>query len=89
MIAPVPAPAARTSGGSLLSGLQPQPPDGLLALIGMYARDPRRDKIDVACGCVGDFGVAAACGLTPLVSGMPVERLPEVIEYHRTIAELP
>jgi hypothetical protein len=58
----------------------------------LYADDGvarSREKLDVACGCVGDFGIAAACGLNPFVSGMPVERLPEVIEYHRAIAQLP
>lgn len=47
-----------------------------------------REKLDVACGCVGNFGVAAACGLNPFVSGIPAERLPETIAYHRRIAEL-
>ncbi len=47
-----------------------------------------RQKLDVAQHCVGDFGVAAACGLNPFVSGLPAERLPETIEYHRRIAEL-
>jgi hypothetical protein len=43
-------------------------------------------KLQVARECVGEFGIAAACGLNPFVSGMPVERLPEIIEFHRRIA---
>jgi aromatic-amino-acid transaminase len=39
---------------TLLSALQPQAPDGLLALIGMHARDPRADKIDVGVGVYRD-----------------------------------
>lgn len=34
----------------LFDRLEPQPPDPLLALIGLYAADPRPDKIDVGVG---------------------------------------
>lgn len=47
-----------------------------------------RAKMRVASACVGNFGVAAACGLNPFVSGMPVERLAETIHYHRLAAEI-
>lgn len=47
-----------------------------------------RRKLEIARDCVGDFGVAAACGLNPFVSGLPAERLPEVLEYHRAVADL-
>jgi hypothetical protein len=51
--------------------------------------DRTKEKLKVAQSCVGAFGVAAACGLNPFVSGIPAERLPEILEYHRMIAELP
>lgn len=47
-----------------------------------------QQKLAVAQSCVGEFGIAAACGLNPFVSGLPAERLPETIEYHRRIAAL-
>lgn len=45
-------------------------------------------KLAIAEECVGKFGIAAACGLNPFVSGLPAGRLPEVLEYHRRSAEL-
>ena len=50
--------------------------------------DVTRGRLEIAHSCVGSFGIGAACGLNPFVSGIPVERLPEVIDYHRRIAEL-
>jgi hypothetical protein len=47
-----------------------------------------RRKLQIAEQCVGPVGIGAACGLNPFVSGIPAERLPEVIDYHRRIAEL-
>ena len=47
-----------------------------------------RQKLEIAHECVGNFGVAAACGLNPFVSGIPAERLPETIDYHRAVAQL-
>ena len=38
----------------LFDGLKPQAPDALLALIGMYAADPRADKIDLGVGVYRD-----------------------------------
>ena len=35
-----------------------------------------------------EFGIGAACGLNPFVSGLPAERLHDVLAYHRTIADL-
>jgi hypothetical protein len=68
----------RDAGTELYLGLL-YPDDGI---------ERTRQKLEVACGCVGEFGVAAACGLNPFVSGMPVERLPETLDYHRKIGEL-
>jgi hypothetical protein len=45
-------------------------------------------KMAAARKFVKDFGVGAACGLNPFVSGLPAERLVETLAYHRTIAEL-
>lgn len=38
----------------LFDGLKPQAPDALLALIGMFAADPRGDKIDLGVGVYKD-----------------------------------
>jgi aromatic-amino-acid transaminase len=48
---------------SLCERLQPQAPDGLLALIGLHGQDPRSSKIDVG---VGVFRNAA--GATPVLA---------------------
>lgn len=45
-------------------------------------------KIDSARSVAGDFGVGAACGLNPFVSGLPAERIEDVLAYHRHIADL-
>jgi len=45
-------------------------------------------KIRTANQFVDGFGIGAACGLNPFVSGLPAERLVDVLTYHRTIAEL-
>ena len=49
---------------SLWAGLERQPPDSLLALIGLYAADPRSEKIDLGVGVYrtgqGDTPVFAA-----------------------------
>ncbi len=34
--------------------LQPQPDDPLLALIGLYRKDPRADKVDLGVGVYRD-----------------------------------
>jgi aromatic-amino-acid transaminase len=56
--------AARHGAVEMLENLAPQPPDALLALIGMYAADPRPDKIDLGVGVYrtgqGDTPVFAA-----------------------------
>jgi aromatic-amino-acid transaminase len=46
----------------LLDRLQPQAPDPLLALIGLYAADPREGKIDVGVGVFKD-----SAGNTPIL----------------------
>lgn len=43
-----------TATASLWTSLERQPPDGLLALIGLYAADPRTDKIDLGVGVYKD-----------------------------------
>jgi len=45
----------------LFDGLKPQAPDALLALIGMFAADPRADKIDLGVGVYRD-----ETGVTPV-----------------------
>jgi hypothetical protein len=45
-------------------------------------------KLQAARACGMPFGVAAACGLNPFVSGLPAERLPETLHYHRLAANL-
>jgi hypothetical protein len=45
-------------------------------------------KLDAAARQVEDFGVAAACGLGAVVSGIPVEQIPEMLERHREVAGL-
>lgn len=52
-------------GDSVLSGLERQPPDGLLALIGLYAADPRPHKIDLGVGVYRD-----ALGRTPVLAAI-------------------
>ena len=87
---PVPRPHDRAEYFAPLRGLA-RGTDTELYLGLLYADDGievTRRKLQVARDCVGEFGIAAACGLSPFVSGMPVERLPEVIDYHRTIAQL-
>ena len=44
----------RPAVASLFGGLKRQPPDGLLAVIGMHRADPRPDKIDVGVGVYRD-----------------------------------
>jgi aromatic-amino-acid transaminase len=49
--------AVGTCRQNLFDGVQPEPADALLQLIGMYARDPRAHKIDVGVGVFrDDFG---------------------------------
>jgi len=48
--------------GRLFEGLEPQPGDALLALIGMVRRDPRAHKIDLGVGVYRD-----AAGNTPIL----------------------
>ncbi|MES2495504.1 MAG: amino acid aminotransferase [Pseudomonadota bacterium] len=50
---------------SLLGGLALQPSDALLALIGMYAADPRADKIDLGVGVYKD-----EAGHTPIFAAV-------------------
>ncbi len=40
--------------GIMLAGLEPQPADALLALIGLHRGDPRPDKIDLGVGVYRD-----------------------------------
>jgi hypothetical protein len=47
-----------------------------------------RRKLDAAARHVQNFGVAAACGLGTVVSGIPAEQIPAMLERHRAIAEL-
>jgi aromatic-amino-acid transaminase len=47
---------------TLFEGLEPQPGDSLLAIIGMVRRDPRPDKIDLGVGVYKD-----AAGNTPIL----------------------
>lgn len=51
----------------LLSALERQPPDALLAVIGMHRADPRPDKIDVGVGVYRD-----ASGATPVMRAVKV-----------------
>ena len=46
----------------MLESLQPQPPDKILQLTGLYRDDPRADKIDLGVGVYKD-----ATGLTPVM----------------------
>ncbi|KQZ61062.1 aromatic amino acid aminotransferase [Sphingopyxis sp. Root1497] len=50
------------SGASLLTALERQPADALLAVIGLHRADPRPDKIDVGVGVYRD-----ASGATPVM----------------------
>lgn len=52
----------KTTAGTLFGSLDRQPPDALLAVIGMYAADPRPTKIDVGVGVYRD-----AHGTTPIM----------------------
>jgi hypothetical protein len=47
-----------------------------------------RRKVDAASRHAGDFGVAAACGLGTIVSGVPPDRIPDMLERHRAVADL-
>lgn len=53
---------AEDSSGALFDGLDRQPPDALLAVIGLHRADPRPDKIDVGVGVYRD-----ASGATPIM----------------------
>jgi aromatic-amino-acid transaminase len=56
---------------SVFSGLEPQAPDGLLALIGAYRSDPRPGKLDLGVGVYRD-----AHGRTPVFAAVKAaERL--------------
>ena len=61
----------------LFDRLEPQAPDPLLALIGLYAADPRPDKVDVGVGVFKDSG-----GNTPILKCVKIaeERLWETQE---------
>ncbi|HWG32497.1 MAG TPA: hypothetical protein VN676_18245 [Steroidobacteraceae bacterium] len=86
---PVPRPRAEAEYFKPLSKLQ-RGPETQLYLGLLHVDDGielTRHKVRVAEGCVGPVGVAAACGLNPFVSGIPATRLPEVIDYHRRVAE--
>ncbi len=52
----------RAPEASLFGGLTRQPPDALLAVIGMHRSDPRPEKIDVGVGVYRDEG-----GATPVM----------------------
>lgn len=52
----------RTSAAALFDTLDRQPPDPLLAVIGLHRADPRSDKIDVGVGVYRD-----ATGATPVM----------------------
>lgn len=56
------APAVAALAPSILDALDRQPPDALLALIGMHRDDPRPGKIDVGVGVYRD-----ADGVTPVL----------------------
>jgi hypothetical protein len=87
---PVPRPRAEPEYFEPLGQLQ-RGPETQLYLGLLHVDDGvelTRNKVRTAESCVGPVGVAAACGLNPFVSGIPAERLPEVIDYHRRIAEL-
>lgn len=45
-------------------------------------------KVKTAARHVRGFGVAAACGLGPVVSGVAPELIPQMLERHRRVAEL-
>ncbi|HVW16734.1 MAG TPA: hypothetical protein VHB30_00665 [Solirubrobacteraceae bacterium] len=45
-------------------------------------------KIAAAEHSVPAFGVAAACGLHPIVSGLDPEQVPAMIDYHRQVASI-
>lgn len=62
--------------------LQPQPPDGLLALIGLFRNDPRNSKIDLGVGTYRN-----AAGVTPVMEAIKsAERV--LLEAQRTKAYL-
>ena len=54
--------AAELERAHLFEGLEPQPADALLAIIGMVRRDPRPDKIDLGVGVYRD-----PAGNTPIL----------------------
>ena len=55
----------------MFQALLPQPPDGLLALIGLFRDDPRNSKIDLGVGTYRN-----AAGVTPVMEAIKAaERL--------------
>lgn len=67
---------------TVFEGLSPQPPDGLLALIGAYRADPRADKLDLGVGVYRDER-----GRTPVFRAVKgAERL--LVEHQETKAYL-
>ncbi len=50
---------------TMFQALQPQPPDGLLALIGLFRDDPRNSKIDLGVGTYRN-----AAGVTPVMEAV-------------------
>jgi hypothetical protein len=45
-------------------------------------------KIAAASKYVGHFGVATACGMGNPANRVPIEKMPELIHYHRTVADI-
>ena len=58
--------------------LRPQPPDALLALIGLFRDDPRHDKIDLGVGTYRD-----EAGITPVMRAVKAAER-QLVERQRT-----
>jgi hypothetical protein len=87
---PVPRPRGTTEYFSPLRDLEKGPETELyLGLLHIDDGIERTlQKISAASQFVEGFGIGAACGLNPFVSGLPADRIVDVLRYHRTIAEL-
>jgi methionine synthase II (cobalamin-independent) len=86
---PVPRPRSEESYFEPLRQLAV--PSGTEIYLGLLylddGEDGTRRRIAAAEKSIHGFGVATACGMSPFVSKIPPERIPEMLAYHRHVAE--
>ena len=87
----LPVPKPRNEAGYFAPLKDLQVPDGTEVYLGLLylddSEDETRRKIAAAEQSIHGFGVATACGMSPFVSKIPPERIPDMLDYHRHVAE--